>query len=189
MDHVAKLLSEHAWRIDVPEYERLGELGAFEGKRVELIRGRIVKRTQIGPLEGWTIQRMNMVLTDYFREVADVRVQLPLWASDDSMPEPDFLLVPKAPEPVGHPKKAYLVIEVAKSSVQFDRVVKAPLYAAGPSPEYWLLNLNTRTLEVNRKPKKGVYTERFELGRDEVISPVAFPKIELPLREFLTKRR
>ncbi len=189
MDQVATLLNEHTWKMDVAEYERLGELGVFEGKRVELIHGRVVHMSAIGPLHGWTIQRMTMVLTECFREVADVRVQLPLWASNDSMPEPDFLLVPKAFDPVGHPKKAYLVIEVAKTSVQFDRVVKAPLYASGPSPEYWLVNLNTRTLEVNRKPKKGVYTERFELGRDEVISPVVFPKVELPLCEFLTKRR
>jgi len=188
MDQVETLLNEHLRLMGVAEYERLTELGVFDRERVELIRGRVVRMAAMGTLHGWTIQRMNMVLTEVFREVADVRVQLPLYAGDDSMPEPDFLLVPKALEPVGHPKKAYLVIEVSKSSVQFDRKVKAPLYASGPAPEYWLVNLNSRTLEVYRKPKHGVYTEFFELGRTEVIRPVAFPKIELPLRSFLTRK-
>ncbi len=188
MDRIETMLNENLRLIDVAQYERLSQQGEFDGERVELIRGRVVRMAAMGPLHGWAIQRLTMMLTESFGKVADVRVQLPLYVSDDTMPQPDFILVPKAPEPVGHPKKAYLVIEVAQSSLRFDRVVKAPLYAGGPAKEYWVVDLQARALEVYRKPKHGAYTERFRLHRDDAIAPLAFPKIEVALREFLPKK-
>ncbi len=106
------------------------------GERVELIQGRVIRLTPMGKVHQWTIQKMTMVLVECFGRFADVRVQRPIRASANSMPEPDFALVPKTGEtatPI--PRKVLLVIEVSQSSVDFDRIVKAPLYAAGPAPE------------------------------------------------------
>ncbi len=191
MNHqVEALLNEHQKLLDVAEYTRLSELGAFDGERVELIRGRVVRMGAMGPLHLWVLTQLTMVFTDVFRQVADVCIQMPLHASDDSMPQPDLMLIRKAAEPPAHlPRKAFLVVEVSQSSLRFDRIVKAPLYAEGPTGEYWVVNLKAGNVEVYRKPKKGVYTERFTVQRDEVIRTAAFPKIEVAVREFLPARK
>ncbi len=189
MARAEALVNEHLRLMKVDEYERLSELGVFDGERVELIQGRVIRVSAMGDEHQWTIQKMSMVLMEYFGRVADVRVQLPLRAGVDSVPEPDFALVPKTGDVVTPiPRKVLLVVEVADSSVAFDRIVKAPLYAAGPTPEYWVVNIKTGSLEVFRKPKRGVFTERFKLNRSDVIRPVSFSKIEVPVRLFFSAR-
>ncbi len=161
VNEVDALLNENQRLIDVAEYKRLHDLGAFEGERVELIRGRVVRMGTMGPLHLWVLTQLTMVFTEVFRQVADVCIQMPLHASDDLMPQPDLMLIRKTAEPPSQlPKKAFLVVEVSQSSLRFDRVVKAPLYAERSSGENWVVNLNENNVEVYRRPKKGFYSER-----------------------------
>ncbi len=101
------------------------------------------------------------------------------------MPQPDFALVPKAKVPAPHPKRALLLVEVAKTSLRIDQKVKAPLYAEGGSPEYWIVHVETGQLEVFRQPKNGQWTEHFFLTQADSIRPVSFPEVEFPLKDFL----
>ena len=73
-----------------------------------------------------------------------MRVQLPFAASDDSEPEPDLVLVPPRRYADRHPRQAYLLIEVADSSLDHDRETKAPLYASSGVPEYWIVDPETK---------------------------------------------
>lgn len=78
-----------------------------------------------------------------------------------------------------------LLIEVSISSLRLDRKVKAPLYAEGGSPEYWIVDVAKARLEVFRAPRDGEWTEHFTLGPQETIRPVSFPDVEFPLKDFL----
>ncbi len=179
------LVNERLHLLSADQYQQLAETGVFDRKRVELIHGRVVDIGPMGDAHDWLVQRLNMVLVRTFGAVADIRPQLSVRASDDSMPEPDFLLVPKQTKPGPRARKGLLVIEIADSSLRFDSAVKAPLYAKTGTPEYWIIDARRSLLEVLRALKRGRYTERFLLRRHDVIRPVAFPHLELPLRTFL----
>jgi Uma2 family endonuclease len=111
-----------------------------------------------------------------FGQWADVRPVLAPEASEGSMTEPDFAVVPKAHVPGRHPRRAMLLIEVAHSSLRLDRAVKAPLYAEGGSSEYWIIDVAAAKLEVFRAPLAGQWTEHFTLAATEYIRAVAFPE-------------
>ena len=188
MDEVAVTLNEGFRPLKVSEYVALAELGAFDNERVELLRGRVVRMAPEGVEHAWTMQTMTNLLVEHFGRWAAVRPNLPLEASEDSKPQPDFALVPKAKRPRPHPTQALLLIEVAKTSLRLDQKVKAPLYAEGGSPEYWIVHVETGQLEVFRRPKAGRWLEHFFLTRADSIRPVSFPRVELPLKDFLLER-
>lgn len=185
MDEVAVTLNEGFRPLKVSEYVALAELGAFDDERVELLRGRVVRMAPEGVEHAWTMQTMTNLLVEHFGRWAAVRPNLPLVASEDSMPQPDFALVPKVKVPAPHPKRALLLVEVAKTSLRLDQKVKAPLYAEGGSPEYWIVHVDAGQLEVFRHPEAGQWTEHFFLTRADRIRPVSFPDVEFPLTDFL----
>lgn len=186
MTQVEEALLNAAQRpVRVAEYQAMAELGLFEGEQVELLRGRVVRMAPQGEEHAWTVARLNGLLVKTFGDLAEVRPQLPLQVGEDSLPEPDLALVPRTERPGPRPRKAFLVIEVAWASLRLDRLVKAPLYAEGAAPEYWLLDLKQARLEVFRAPRDGLYTEHFVLGPSDVVRPVAFPERELPLAGIL----
>jgi Uma2 family endonuclease len=109
----------------------------FEHERVELIRGMVLTMSPIGPAHADPIDVLTRRLVLAMGDRAVVRVQQPFAASDDSEPEPDLALVPPGRYAADHPRQARLVIEVAQSSLTYDRETKAPLYAESGVPEYW----------------------------------------------------
>lgn len=179
-------LNEGFRPLKVSEYVALAELGAFDNEKVELLRGRVVRMAPQGEEHAWVVQTLVSLLVRYFDRWATVRPALPLHASEDSMPEPDFALIPKMKGPGPHPQKALLLIEVSNSSLRLDRKVKAPLYAEGGSPEYWIVDIAAARLEVFRSPVGGTWTEHFTLTANDTIRPVSFPDVEFPLEDFLS---
>ena len=137
------------------EYERLVDLGAFEGDPVELIGGQlIVAEPQNSPhatAVGAADDALRAVLPPGFL----VRAQMPMALDDESAPEPDLAVVSgrRADYRHGHPTGAVLVLEVADSSLHFDRHDKGSLYARARIAEYWIVNLIERVLEVYRDPE------------------------------------
>lgn len=135
------------------EYYRMAEIGMFEGQRVELIQGEVFRlpahsvahALAIAIVDGWLVRSVGDDFT--------VRCQLPLVASDDTEPEPDFAVLAGTPESQReHPTTAILVIEISDSTLAHDRR-KAGIYAARGVPEYWIVNLAARHLEVYRSPE------------------------------------
>lgn len=135
------------------EYYRMAEAGLFNGERVELIEGDIVRMSPVGPLHGEIVTLIAEKLWALFGSGYRVRVQQPL-VIDDSEPEPDIAVVPGKPGDYreAHPTTALLVVEVSQTSAEYDREVKAPLYARAGVPEYWIVNLDEGCIEVYRDP-------------------------------------
>jgi Uma2 family endonuclease len=86
-----------------------------------------------------------------------------------------------------HPTAAdvFLLVEVADSSVDFDRGVKLPLYGRHGIPEVWLVELNAETIEVHRKPRAGSFEETRRCRRGETLVPAALPDLVLRVDELL----
>src|SRR5690349_13016770 len=112
------------------EYDRLVELGCFADERIELLEGTLVRMSPQGPRHHGCIQALLDCLFPQVGGRAKVRVQGPLAAGESSEPEPDLALVEPAAYRTEHPSAAFLVIEVAATSVRKDLVTMARIYAA-----------------------------------------------------------
>ena len=170
------------------EYEKMIDAGILgEDEHVELVAGRIVQMSPEGPLHAGTIDLCADVLRRLFGPGYTVRVQHPLAVGPDAEPEPDLAIVSGGPREHlgGHPHDAVLVVEVAESSLDYDRGDKARLYARAGIPEYWIVNLRERVVEVHRAVREGRYTTVTAHGRDETIHPEAFPDIAVAIAGIL----
>jgi Uma2 family endonuclease len=164
------------------EYYRMAEIGLFDGQRVELIQGEIVTMSPQNNPHALAVAIINGWLVRTLGEQFTVRCQLPLVASDDTEPEPDFSVVAGTAESQReHPTGALVVIEVADSSLAHDRR-KADIYASRGVPDYWILNLRERKLEVYRSPEPfgdspfgHRYASRVILASDQSIEPLRIP--------------
>jgi Uma2 family endonuclease len=94
-------------------------------------------------------------------------------------------LLPIADYRTAHPRNAYLIIEVAQSSLELDRGRKARLYAQCQVPEYWIVNLIEGVVEVQREPRDGRYQRIATFDRGATLRPLAFPEDELQVSDFL----
>ena len=137
------------------EYERLIELGVFQpGEAIELIGGELVVAEPQGAAHYTAIRKTARALEAAFGQGWEVRTQGPVGLDDESEPEPDIAVVPGGPDDYGraHPSRPILTVEVAESSLGIDRRHKGSLYARAGLPDYWVLNLIDRVLEVYREP-------------------------------------
>jgi len=149
-------------RLTRRDYYRLGEAGILgEGDRVELLEGLLVDMSPIGPRHTIITDNLNELLVVGFRGRALVRCQEPVVLDDGSEPQPDFALVrrPWRGYPHTHPEPddIFLLIEVADSSLDFDRTVKLELYARAGIKEVWIVDLTRDGVLVYRGPSGGAY--------------------------------
>jgi Uma2 family endonuclease len=177
-------------RFTVDEYYRMAAAGILApDDRLELIEGEIYKMSPIGPLHAGVVDGCSELFFSRVAGRAVVRVQNPLRLDDGSEPEPDVLLARprrdryKAAHP--GPADVLLLIEVADTTVQFDRQRKLPLYARAGVPESWLLIVDADALEVHRQPSGRGYQVVQRFGRNDVVTPEAFPDLELRVADLL----
>ena len=181
---VPPLIQARPRRFTRAEYDRLIELGFFQRERIELIHGVLCRMSPIGIAHANAVVRLGKLLTMRVGDRAQVRAQQPFCACDESEPEPDIAIVPEA-EYTAHPDSALLIIEVADSSLEYDRETKAPLYAASGVPEYWILNLIERTLEIHTSPDGARYASIERVGVGKSAAPRAFPDIRVEIAALL----
>jgi Uma2 family endonuclease len=170
------------------EYDRLVDAGSFDGERVELIGGRLVAMSPQGERHAFSVTRLTKLLVLALGDRADVRVQVPLAASDISEPEPDIAIVAPGDYLDDHPQRAILVIEVAQASLGHDRTVKKALYAAAGVPEYWIVNLEAGLVEVYREPQGEIYRAQSEYGRDATIAVPGFDDVRVAVGDVIPGR-
>ena len=174
----------------VAEFHALNDAGILnEDSRVELVEGELVWMHAIGSPHAGTVKRLNRLLTRAVADRALVSVQDPIQLGDSSEPQPDLaLLAPRADDyTAANPRadEVLLVIEVASSSLDFDRGVKRALYARHAIPELWIVNLDAMEVEVCREPGPDGY------GFIEVVGPAAeltiggLPDLKVLVRDFL----
>jgi Uma2 family endonuclease len=148
------------------EFERLIAEGAFDEERVELLGGAIVEMSPQSERHSKVVTRLATLLIQSAAARATVRVQMPFAASPESLPEPDIAVVPAGGDEGERPTQALLLVEVSDASLRKDRTLKADLYAHAGVPEYWIVNLVDRCIEVRTAPVDGAYTrlETFPSG-------------------------
>jgi Uma2 family endonuclease len=150
-------------RITVEQYYRMGEVGLFApDERVELIEGEIIDMAPIGVGHVYWVHRLATTLLTALGPRAMVRQQFPIHLGPYSEPQPDIAVVaPRADYyRAAHPTATdvLLLVEIADSTVRFDRQVKAPLCARHGIPELWVVDLVADRLHVYREPRDGIFT-------------------------------
>ena len=176
------------WSVD--EYEKLIRLGILtENHDVELIRGEIVPKMAIGDLHAACLNRVVELFFDLVGKGATRSIQNPIRLAD-SEPEPDFaLLVRRADFYAGgkaQPADIYVLVEVADTSLDYDRDVKRPLYAENGITEYWIVNLVDRCLEVHRQPQAdGTYTDVQTLRPGDSVTLTLLPTVTVAVAELI----
>jgi Uma2 family endonuclease len=137
------------------EYERLVECGVFQpGDPVELVGGRLIASEPQGSLHAVAVGVASEVLRSSLGSGWVVREEKPVALDEDSEPEPDLAVVAGTQRDyaAGHPTRPVLVVEVAETSLAWDRAEKGSLYARAGIADYWIVNLVDRVIEVYRAP-------------------------------------
>jgi len=188
-------LESHRWTTDA--YDRMVAHGLFSpGEHVELIDGEVVNMTPQGSAHATAVLLMQRQLQSVFGIGFHVRPQLPLVADLRSEPEPDISVVRGDVRDYSeiHPsaRETVLVVEVADSSLEYDRVTKGGLYARAGIPEFWIVNLIDLQLEVYRGPRPDPaarfgwgYAERFSVSSGQSASPLEMPSAAVAVRDLL----
>jgi Uma2 family endonuclease len=168
-----------------PEFERMVEEGLFRDERVELPQGMLVELSPQGTRHAAVTQRLTETLVPPLVGPASVRIRLPLSVSQGSLPEPDVAVVARGDYDQAHSATAFLVVEVAESSLNKDRLVKADLYAAAGVQEYWIVDLTSAIVEVRTDPVSGRYTRETPALPGQSLRPKAFPDVEIQVAVLL----
>ncbi|HJS72649.1 MAG TPA: Uma2 family endonuclease [Vicinamibacteria bacterium] len=167
------------------EFRAMIEAGVFqEDDRLELVDGEIVEMSPIGSRHAACVRKLIRLL----RSVGDralLDVQNPLGVSDDNDFYPDVVLLrPRSDDYAGGIPPAsdtILVVEVSDTTLQFDRSIKKPRYAAAGAPELWIVDLEGSRVWVHRKPLEGDYGEVFEARSGDVLKVPGMPDVEIPV--------
>ena len=176
-------------RFTVDEYLKMVETGILsEDDRVELLDGEIVK---MPPPPGPDHNAPTGILTRLFvLGVGSRAVVLPgptLRLSKRSAPEPDFVLL--RPDPRNYrdrypePGDVLLLVEISDSSIRRDRQLKLPLYAAAGIREYWIVDVQSETVEAYKDPAGSSFASVWVFRRGESLSPSAFPDLRIAVDE------
>lgn len=148
----------------VEEYHRMGEVGILPEKGLELIHGELIEMSPIGSKHAATVDKITRFFVQLFQMKAIVRVQNPITIADHSEPEPDISILKDRRDYYSEkhpgPEDVYLLIEVADSSINFDRTVKLNMYAAAGIPETWIIDLEKNQIETYRDPVESTYTDK-----------------------------
>lgn len=177
-------------RWSVEEYHRLIAAGILtSNNHVELLDGQIVEMAPQDPPHASTTDEGSDYLKGLFAGRAKVRTQLPITISSSSEPEPDIAVVRIDPNRYRNrhpsPEDIFLIIEIADSTLSYDRNRKAKIYAKAGISEYWIVNLNQQQVIVLRDPLGEDYQTERILEATETIAPLAFPEIAIKLQNML----
>jgi Uma2 family endonuclease len=159
---------------NLAEWHKMGAASIFPPEsRLELINGEILEMSPIGSNHAGHINRLNKLFSKLIPDDVITSIQNPLQLNDISEPEPDFMLLRADADfySARHPtaNDVLLLIEVADSSLEYDRTQKQRLYALHNIPEYWLVNLNDNCLEVHRQPHNESYAQKTILRANDQI--------------------
>ncbi len=177
-------------RFTVAEYYAMADAGILsENDRVELLDGDLIVMPPIGDWHAASVKLFNNTMVPALRGRAMIAVQDPVRLDDDSEPQPDVMLLQWRDDFYrnGHPAPAdvLLLIEVADSSVEFDRTVKLAAYARAGIPEVWIVARAERRIEAYAEPAGNEYATVRCFGPGETVAPQAFPDITLEVNRVI----
>ena len=179
-------------RFSADDYQRMGQAGILRAEdRVELIDGEIIAMTPIGPRHCASVDRANRAFVTTAGDSAIVRVQGSVRLDLYSEPEPDLVLLRPRQDFYSsrHPGPAdiLLVIEIADSSIDYDRDVKSRVYARSGVHEYWLADLNEDVLLCHSALEDGAYRSVRRCTRGQSLAPLLLPECVVSTEDLLSE--
>ncbi|HET7626052.1 MAG TPA: Uma2 family endonuclease [Verrucomicrobiae bacterium] len=178
-------------RFSVKEYYRMADTGLLRpDARVELLDGKIIDRSPIGPFHGGIASRLTRLFNQLSNDRWLVSPQNALHLDEFSELQPDLALLKPVTDDYtsAHPRAedVFLLIEVSDSTPEYDRSEKLPAYGRAGIPEVWIVNLVALAIEVYREPHFAGY-ENKTIVRAGAIAPAAFPDAALDVAELLRR--
>ena len=179
-----RVVDVHRYRFDVDEFARMGEAGIFtEDDRVELIDGEVREMTPVGPPHAGLVNHLTEVMVTRLAGRANVIVQNPIRLDRHTEPQPDLSVARRRkgfyadrhPEP----GDVLLVVEVADSSLRYDRAEKVPRYAKAGIPEAWLVDVEAGTVTAYTEPGPEGYARQQTRRRGEQLVASGVPDLRL----------
>ena len=175
------------------EYLKIAETGVFDGQRLELIGGEICAMTPMNEPHAVGTDSLVRIFNRRLPETLWVRGQAPIYIGDHSAPEPDIAIVDaQIARDYERPTTAHLIVEVSDATLRYDQTTKASLYASAQITDYWIVNLQERTLEIYRRPVEDAahafgwkYWDKFTFAREQSVSPLCAPELSLTVGDFL----
>jgi len=172
----------------VDEYHRMADAGILaEDERIELIDGEIVQMAPIGIRHAGCVINATKLFITRLGDRAVVSPQNPVVILPRSEPQPDLLLLRPG---ISYSRKrptaedVLLAVEVADTTVRFDRLVKGRLYARAGISEFWICLAAEGGVEVYREPRPEGYAGMTLYGRDQQVSSLAFPDVSFAVSDF-----
>ena len=174
----------------VHDYHRMVDAGILsEHDRVELIRGEILTMSPIGPRHNAAVLRATNALVKLVEGRAIVGIQGSVRLDEYDEPEPDIVLLRPKDDfyASGHagPPDIFLIIEIADSSLDYDRTIKTGLYAEKGVPEYWVADIRSDCLFVYSDPHENTYREIRQFQRGDTIAPRLLPDCRIKIDTLL----
>jgi len=180
-------LPRHRWTVD--EYHRMGQVGLLDPDlRVELLDGEVVEMAPIGDLHAAISNRLTRLLVVSIGERGIVAVGNPVRLNLHSEPQPDFaVLRPRADYETRGPRPAdvMLAVEVSDTTLRRDRRVKLVLYARAGIGKFWIVNLETRELEIYRSPTGDAYASVERKGPGDITTIDALSGVTVAIGQIL----
>lgn len=160
-----------------------------EDDHIELLDGEIIEMSPIGDRHVGCVLRSSTMFSARLAGQAIVSVQNPVRLSSGSEPEPDIALLRPRPDfystGIPGPEDVLLLIEVAETSLAYDRDVKLLFYAEASIPEVWIADLNAGRILVYREPRSTGYAQLTVVQRDGTLTPLAFPDLTVAAADIL----
>lgn len=180
------IISRHKLSID--DYHRMGDADILhEDSHVELIEGELIDMAPIGSLHSSIVIKLSMMLSQQVAASAFVSTQNPITLPPNNEPQPDLVLLKPRDDWYSNAlptsTDVLLLIEIADTSIEYDRQVKLPLYAQHGIQEVWLFDVKERLLEIYRDPGKRGYRKLLRPDKKEIVSPLLVDIVHVPLAE------
>lgn len=174
---------------DVVDFYNMADFKSLHNKRIELIEGEVIDMGPVGKKHAFCVDLLAQRLTRQIDINAHiVRVQNPIRLSKYSEPQPDITVLKRSDRFwESHPsvQDVVLLIEIADSSLKYDKTVKIPVYARHGINEVWLVDLENKRIEVYTTPYSQVYAFQKYVQKDEEVSPTQLPNITIPVADFI----
>ncbi len=184
------VVAQQTYRFTAEEYHRMGEVGILPPDvRVELVDGEIKRMPPIHPPHASIVDRLTTMLVVRLQDIAIVRVQNPIRLDDFNEPQPDVTVLRFRDDYYGSrhpmPDDVLLAIEVADTSLSYDRDEKMPLYGRSGIPEAWLVDVQAQAITVFTEPHAGGYGNQRVLSRGQEIVSESVENLRLQVDEAL----
>lgn len=178
----------------IRDYARMRSAGILaEDDRVELLDGEVRQMSPIGPFHAALVNRLTAILTRLLGDTAIVSIQNPIQLNDYSEPQPDVVIMHPRDDYYAHahprPDDILVVIEIADSSIDYDRDEKMPRYAEAGISEAWLIDVANQQIEHYTQPRNGIYRQKVLLTTEDQIQSVQYPQIAFAIGTLFPEAR